>query len=287
MIVWVLRLSNVTDGGIIYDFVHLGREEITKLSASFPGLTKVYFSDVPKGRIHKIGLDGTVSVFKEDSNRANGLMFGSDGNLYACQMGARAIVRYDADGNEETILTDAPCNDLVVLSNGAGYYTDPRNGKVWHVNASGERKAVAEDITFPNGLHTTADQSFLHVADSRGQFIYSFMIQEDGSLRHRQEYGYLHVGDATIDSRADGVTLDTEGRLYVGTRLGVQVCDQLGRVHLILNKPTPHRVTNVVFGGPEFKVLYATCGDKVFKRKLNAKGVIPWQAPIKPPKPGL
>ncbi|MEM7383423.1 MAG: SMP-30/gluconolactonase/LRE family protein [Verrucomicrobiota bacterium] len=248
---------------------------------------EVYFSDVQGSKIHKIGLDGTVSVFAEGTERANGLMFGPDGYLYACQMGGRRIVRYDDEANLEVILEDAPCNDLVVMANGTGYYTDPRNGNVWHVNAEGERRVVAEDITFPNGLHTTADQSFLHVADSRGQFTYSFMIQSDGSLAHRQTYGYLHVGDGTVDSGADGMTLDTQGRLYIGTRLGVQVFDQLGRCHLILNKPTPHRVTNVVFGGPELDVLFATCGDKVFKRKLLAKGVVPWKAPIKPPKPGL
>jgi gluconolactonase len=46
-------------------------------------------------------------------------------------------------------------------------------------------------------------------------------------------------------------------------------------------------VANVCFGGPDFDVLYATCGDKVFKRKLNAKGVRSADVAIKPPKPGL
>ena len=33
----------------------------------------------------------------------------------------------------ETILTDAPCNDLVTFPLG-GYYTDPTNKKVWFVD---------------------------------------------------------------------------------------------------------------------------------------------------------
>jgi sugar lactone lactonase YvrE len=44
-----------------------------------------------------------------------------------------------------------------------------------------------------------------------------------------------------------------------------------GRVDRIL--PTPNgKVRNVVFGGADFSTLYATCGDKVYKRKLQAKG---------------
>jgi len=56
-----------------------------------------------------------------------------------------------------------------------------------------------------------------------------------------------------------------DGRLYVATRMGVQVCDQAGRVECIL--PTPNgRVENLIFGGENFDTLFCTCGDKVFKR---------------------
>jgi hypothetical protein len=40
------------------------------------------------------------------------------------------------------------------------------------------------------------------------------------------------------DSGASGLCVDRDGRLYVATRLGVQVCDQAGRVNAIL--PTPN-----------------------------------------------
>jgi len=89
------------------------------------------------------------------------------------------------------------------------------------------------------------------------------------------------------DNTPDGMTVDTEGRLYVTTNLGVQVLDQLGRVHYFLDKPDPAWLSNAVFAGPEKNVLYVTCGGKVFKRKLNATGVIPWQDPVTPPKPRL
>ena len=46
---------------------------------------EVFFADIPKNRVYRVALDGTVSVFKEESGGASGLMFGADGRLYACQ----------------------------------------------------------------------------------------------------------------------------------------------------------------------------------------------------------
>ena len=39
--------------------------------------------------------------------------------------------------------------------------------------------------------------------------------------------------------------------------------------------------------GRRLDELYVTNGDKVFKRKTKAKGVLSFQAPIKPPTPRL
>lgn len=248
---------------------------------------EVFFTDVRQGRIYRVAVDGTVSVFVDQRPGVNGLMFGPDGRLYCCQSQANRIVRYDTDGNEEVLIDEAPCNDLVVLASGQGYYTDPQSRKVWRFEADGSRAVVDEGIEFPNGVIVSPDQTLLYVADTRGRFLYSFQIQPDGSLAYKQPDGHLHRGDETGQSGADGMTVDTEGRLYVATRLGVQVLDQLGRVHFIIARPQPAWLSNVVFGGPDRDWLYATCGDKVYRRRLNAKGAVPWQAPIKPSAPRL
>ena len=87
--------------------------------------------------------------------------------------------------------------------------------------------------------------------------------------------------DTADDSGADGMRVDRDGRLYVATRMGIQVCDQAGRVNCII--PTPNgKVANLCFGGADFDTLYATCGDKVYKRKVKVKGANAFQEPIKP-----
>lgn len=247
---------------------------------------EVFFSDIPKGRIHKIDLDGKVTVFVEKSPGVNGLAFGLEGRLYACQNGTRRLVRYDSEGTEESMLEDAPSNDLIALAD-HGYYTDPENKKVWHVDSGGSRTVADEGIPFPNGVVTSPDQTLLYVSDTRGGFVYSFQIQNDGSLRHRQPFFHLHLPDGATESGADGMTVDTEGRLYVTTSLGIQICDQPGRVNAIIPKPQRAWLSNVVFGGANLDELYVTCGDKVYKRKTRVKGLRPWQPPIRPPTPRL
>ena len=247
---------------------------------------ELFFTDIPRNTIHKVTTDGKVQVFAENTAKSNGLMFGADGKLYCCRTDDAQIVRYAADGTMEVVATGIRGNDLVVLPDGSGYVTEPTAKKVWHFDAKGKTKEVDTGIEFPNGLFTSPDQTLLTVSDTRGRFCYSFQINADGGLSAKQEYGWLHITDHGR-SDADGITVDTEGRVYVTTALGIQVLDQPGRVNFIIRKPKAAWLSNVTFGGPDRDVLYVTCGDSVWKRRIRARGVDTAQAPIKPPRPGL
>ncbi|HWX19974.1 MAG TPA: SMP-30/gluconolactonase/LRE family protein [Candidatus Binatia bacterium] len=248
---------------------------------------EVFFTDIPNNRIHKIGLDGKVSVFLENSGGANGMMFGPDGRLYVCQNGRKQILALDSDAKEAVVAEEISSNDLCVDPHGNMFVSDPPHRQVWRITPTGEKRVVDTGITLPNGVRFTPDQSLLLVDDTRGQFVYSFQVQPDGSLTNKQAYFHLHLPDGAVESGADGMALDTQGRLYVATRVGLQVCDQAGRVTGIIPKPQDQWLSNVVFGGPGFDELYVTCGDKVFKRKIKARGVLSWQPPLKPVAPKL
>jgi sugar lactone lactonase YvrE len=130
------------------------------------------------------------------------------------------------------------------------------------------------------------DQSLLYVADTRSHWVYSYQIQADGTLAYKQKYFHLHVPDTADDSGADGLRTDRDGRLYVATRMGIQVCDQPGRVNCII--PTPNgKIANLCFGGKDFQTIYACCGDKVYSRKVKTTGAHGWQQPNKPGNPRL
>jgi gluconolactonase len=253
---------------------------------------EVFFNDIPNSKTYRIGLDGKVSVFLDNSKGANGQAFGPDGRLYAVAAGANQILAYDSHGKSAVIADGFRGNDLVVMHDGGMYVTNPPAkgsadaSKVWYISPKGEKRVVDSGLKFANGVTLSPDQTLLYVADSRTHWVYSYQVRPDGSLAYKQRYYHLHVPDTADDSAADGMRVDRNGRLYVATRMGIQVCDQAGRVNCII--PTPNgRIANLCFGGENLDTLFATCGDRVFKRRLRVRGVHPFEAPFKPAAPRL
>ncbi|GAB4029594.1 SMP-30/gluconolactonase/LRE family protein [Spirosoma jeollabukense] len=182
-------------------------------------------------------------------------------------------------------------NGRVVDSRGNGYVTSSspnanERSNVWLIRPGGKKVKVDTGLIWASGVALSPDQTLLYVADKRSHWVYSFSIEPDGTLANKQKYYWLHSPDTADDAGADGIKTDRDGRLYVASRLGIQVCDQAGRVNAIL--PTPNgNVSDICFGGANFDILYATCGDNVYKRKLNVKGANAWEKPSKPVAPKL
>jgi len=249
---------------------------------------EMFFSDPASNRIHKIALDGTSSVFAENTNGGNGMMFGPDGRLYVGATRTKQIVAYDASGKvAEVLAEDVATNDIAVNVKGDLYFTDSPGRKVWFLPKGGKPRVVDEGIENPNGVLFSPDQTLLYVADYIGQLSWVFQIQPDGSLTHKQRYFYVHMPDAATRSSSDGMAVDADGRVYITTPLGVQVFDQIGKCHAIIPAPQRAGMSNVEFGGANFDEMYVTNGDKVFKRKTKVKGVLSWRPPIRPAAPRL
>lgn len=250
---------------------------------------EVYFNDVFNQKTFKIGADGKPIVWLADSQEGDGQRFGADGKLYAVARKTKQILAYDAEGKSTVVADGFLGNDLTVRHDGHIYVTFPdwekgQKSTVMHIAPSGENKAVDTGLKFANGICMSPDQSLLYVADSRSHWVYSYQIQADGSLAHKQKYFHLHCPDTADDSGVDGLRTDASGRLWCATRMGLQICDQAGRVNCII--PTPNgKVANLTFGGENQDTVYAMCGDKVYKRKIKVRGAA--LTPTKPEKPRL
>ncbi|MCA9260510.1 MAG: SMP-30/gluconolactonase/LRE family protein [Planctomycetales bacterium] len=247
---------------------------------------ELFFSDLRTDRIYRVKNDGKVEIFAEETGAANGLMFGGDGTLYACADKLKRIVAYDAQGNVRTLCENVRSNDLVVVEKGV-YFTDPSESVVRFVDWDGRQRVVAKDLAFPNGIAVSPDRAFLYVAEMRGRTVSAFRIEQDDELSSREPLYALHLSPEKSATDADGMTVDENGNLYVTTDAGLQICDPLGRVNLILAKPDRDWLSNVVFGGSDMSTLYVTCGGKVYRRQVKTKGFEPWSTPVTPPRPGL
>ena len=261
----------------------------------------LYFTDVRGGKVFRVtDFDAdspTVTPVFEGEGVA-GMMLSEpvdDGQggerqyFYATMPFKKQVVRFpiEADGSfgPPQTLAAASCNDLTRVPGGV-YFTDPRRKTVWWLADGKKPRPVSKDVPGCNGLTTSADRSFLWVADSRERHLWHFRVEPDHTLSAGQKYGYIHSRtDGTTGS--DGMAIDTEGRVYVGTNIGVQITDQLGRVHWILPAPNNAKVASVTLAGPDRSHLIACAMDRVYRRRVNATGVRPWQERVAASRPGL
>ena len=182
-------------------------------------------------------------------------------------------------------------NDLVIANNGNIYVTSPdgatKPGKVYLIRPNGEKLVVEDGLKFPNGVTVSPDQTQLYVTESATHWVWIYKIQKDGTLAYKQRYGWLHSPDTEDNAWTDGIRCDTAGRMFVASRLGVQILiswAEWKRYFQYLLKWTSFKR---LFWGSDFNVLYVSAGDKVFRRKLKTRGVNSFDKPIKPANPRL
>lgn len=250
----------------------------------------VFYQDIPASKTYRVGVDGHPILLSSDARKASGTCFGPDGDRYEVAGATRQVLRYTTAGKVSVVAEGLAGNDLLVGRNGNVYVTVPdgsdRPGKIFLVRPGAQPVAVDSGLKFVNGLTFTPDQTQLYVAESASHWIWVYSIRPDGTLYNKQRYGWLHVPDNQENAWPDGLKCDREGRLYVTTRLGIQVLDQLGRVNAIIPVPSG-QASNCCLGGLDFDVLYVTCVDKVYRRKLKVRGCNPFEAPNKPGTPRL
>jgi hypothetical protein len=238
---------------------------------------EVYVSDEEAGTVYRIG-SGTPAVFRKGEPGLITKAFGPDGTLYGVIPGKKELIALNADGTRRTIDKGVAGRGLVVTHAGSIYVSEA--SRVWQIG-NNKKRLVDEGIESPSGVAFSPDGSLFYVAEPGTQWIYSYVVQPDGSLKDKQQFYWLHMTDIPNNSGAEDLAVDTHGNLYVATRMGIQICDQNGRVRAILPLPSPSgAVRSLCFGGKDFDVLYATDGSHVFSRRLKLPGFAPWAAPL-------
>jgi len=268
-----------------------------------------YTSDEIGGRIIKLDAGQRPKVFV-DAAVTQGLVFGPEGYLYACRPGEAQIVRYSQDGAYEVIAqgevaspTDTSalpkqggtgaqyCNDLAVGANGGVWFTDRNGQRVIYVSPDGNQRTVASGFR-SNGILLSLDKKMLVVTDSREPILHAFRVSEDGSLDEMPDFfdplelaetnpqvplaaggAEWSGGGSERSTGANGMTVDSEGRFYVPTFLGVQILDKDGR-HLGTIPGAGGYMSNLGFGGEDRQWLYST-GTQLSRLRMEAQGAAP------------
>jgi gluconolactonase len=246
----------------------------------------VYFSDIPNQRIHKVDAKGKLSVFREKSNHANGLMLNAKGEIVACEMDGQ-VVAYSADGTTRRVLADkfggkrfnAP-NDLVIDKQGGIYFTDPafnaprplpqEKTAVYYIAPGGEVTRLIDDLPNPNGVTLSPDEKTLYVIPSGQAEMMSYPVEAPGKIGKGKVFCTLKQRREGGKSGGDGLAVDTKGNLYITSELGLQVFDPSGKLLGII--ALPQQPANVKFGGPDLKTLYVTARTSLYTVPMEATG---------------
>jgi gluconolactonase len=253
--------------------------------ASVDKAGNVYFTDQPNNTIWKYDTNGKLSLFRDNAGRSNGTYVDKNGNLITCADENGQIWSIDKKGKETVILKNfqghqfnGP-NDLWIDPKGGIYFTDPyfqrdywtrkegdpamKKESLYYL-AKGKTEPVVVDDQFvkPNGVVGTPDGKHLYAAEIAKGIIYKYDIQPDGLLTNRTSF---------VEDRADGITLDHKGNVYLAGN-GVTVYDPSGRKIEHIDVPSKW-TANLCFGGKNKDVLFITASESVYIIKMAVKGV--------------
>ena len=284
------------------------------LAGSIPSFTidadgNVYFTDLANNRIMRLATDGALSTFRQPSHGANGLIFDSDWRLLACEGGdgdtiLPRVTRTNmktrevegiADGYEGKQLHQP--NDLTFDGRGRIYFTD-RPGPnptpeqtgvhgVYRVDPDGsiERILSEPEVERPNGIVISADNRTLYLIETNqreggARMIRAYDLSEDGTVSNIRVFHDFYPGRS-----GDGMTVDSEGNLYVAaglnrrrgtsetldTEAGVHVFSPEGELIELIPIPED-TITNAAFGGPDLRTLFVTAGKTLFRIRTDITG---------------
>lgn len=243
------------------------------------------FTDIPANRVYRWTEDDSISVFLEPSGHANGISADADGHLLLAQHDGR-VVRLTPEKEVEVLASEyrgqrlnSP-NDLDVRSDGSIYFTDPPYGVddedreldfsgVYRLHPDGTLELLIDAFPRPNGIAFSPDESRLYVNDARQTRIYVYDVDADGSLSNRRVFA--EPTDDEAEGTTDGMEVDAEGRLYTTGPGGVWIYRPDGT--LVDRIPTPQRITNLAFGGPNLDTLYITAPSAVYRIDLEVEGL--------------
>jgi gluconolactonase len=248
------------------------------------------------------------TLFRNPSGVADGQTPDLQGHLLSAETtGRRVSITRSLEPNLKSPEPQAPTlvgsyqgkrlnspNDLVVKSDGSVWFTDPSYGSlqfppqpaqlpnnVYRYDPVRQQLTVVEGtLDMPNGIAFGPGEKTLYIIDSgaiqgprtyfpyRPHRIYVYDVSKDGkTIANKRLFANVAPGFP------DGMRLDAQGNVYVGTLEGIHVINPKGKLigKFLMAKQT----ANLSFGGADNNILFIGSSNSLWAVKLNTKGLVP------------
>jgi gluconolactonase len=239
------------------------------------------FSDTNASRTYRLAPDGTIAVYRENTDRGNGIAMYRDGTMVWAEE-RRLSWKNQAGGGYMSITPGFRLfqpNDLIMDSKGGIYFTDPGprpvvpNLKVmvYYLGPYTRTPMVVDDsVPRPNGIQLSNDEKTLYVANTVGTVVFAYDVQTNGALKNKRPFAGQHDIPPGMEGFGDGMAIDNQDRLYVASLNGVQIFDKTGKYLGVIK--VPRQPSNVAFSGPGKKTLYITARQGLYRINLQSQG---------------
>lgn len=158
------------------------------------------------------------------------------------------------------------------------------DGSLVHLAPNGQMTVVNDGLSCGTALAIYPDHRLLICNEPHTRWLLSYVVGEDGTPMAGQRFYWLHNTTGDDSQQVGQMTFDEGGNLYVATSMGVQVCDQNGRVRAILPLPDSAPIRSLAFVGTKLYVVNER--GEVYVRELKVAGVQSWQTATSPKSQG-
>ena len=214
--------------------------------------------------------------------KANEQLIGADAEALYLSNVKNEIIRLAA-GRCAKIATAQNKVEQMIATDKLSYYFVCENSVV-KVDAKGAITVVNDGLNCGTSLAIYPDHRLLICNEPNTRWLLSYVVDEQGQPMAGQRFYWLHNTTGDDSQQVGQMTFDENGNLYVATAMGVQICDQNGRVRAILPLPDSAPIRSLAFVGTKLYVVNER--GEVYVRELKVSGAQPWQTATSPKSQG-